>query len=124
MHDDEGQLLIVRRCPRTGTPACGRCRVGGSSSARTTAQPYAVKSSRRPGLHVVVGIRVGTVQRPGRTGSPTTSATTPARWRSRPRPVAGDDASDVRWVSRVELKSLDLVDGLWDALREWGMLPT
>lgn len=39
-------------------------------------------------------------------------------------PVAGDDATEVRWVSRGELKSLDLVDGLWDALREWGMLPS
>jgi hypothetical protein len=30
----------------------------------------------------------------------------------------------VRWVSRVELKSLDLVPGLWDSLQEWGMLPS
>jgi hypothetical protein len=38
-------------------------------------------------------------------------------------PVAGDDAAEVRWADRQELKSLDLVDGLWEALRDWGMLP-
>jgi 8-oxo-dGTP diphosphatase len=38
-------------------------------------------------------------------------------------PVPGDDAAEVRWVTRAELKSLDLTDGLWDALHEWGMLP-
>jgi hypothetical protein len=38
-------------------------------------------------------------------------------------PVPGDDADEVRWAGRAELRSLDLVDGLWDALHEWGMLP-
>jgi hypothetical protein len=38
-------------------------------------------------------------------------------------PVPGDDAAAVRWASRQELKALDLVDGLWEALIEWGMLP-
>ena len=39
-------------------------------------------------------------------------------------PVPGDDAAAVRrGASRRELRHLDLVDGLWDALAEWGMLP-
>jgi hypothetical protein len=38
-------------------------------------------------------------------------------------PVAGDDASEVIWASRGTLKGLDLVDGLWETLHEWGMLP-
>jgi hypothetical protein len=38
-------------------------------------------------------------------------------------PVAGDDAAEVRWVTRQELRSLELSDGLWESLSEWGMLP-
>jgi hypothetical protein len=38
-------------------------------------------------------------------------------------PVAGDDATEVAWADRSQLKAMDLVDGLWDALHEWGMLP-
>jgi hypothetical protein len=68
-------------------------------------------------------MRVGTVQRPGPAGviydirdyaCSLTVVTTP---------VPGDDAAAVRWASRQELKALDLVDGLWEALIEWGMLP-
>ena len=76
------------------------------------------------GLHVAVGMRVGTVASdPGVGGvlydirdyaCAVTGPTTP---------VAGDDASEVRWVSRAELGQLDLVDDLWDALARWGMLP-
>ena len=75
------------------------------------------------GLHVTVGLRVGTVQRPGPGGTlfdirdyacSLTVATTP---------VAGDDAAEVRWSGRRQLEALDLVDGLWDSLAEWGMLP-
>jgi hypothetical protein len=39
-------------------------------------------------------------------------------------PVAGDDAAEVRWVSRRELRDLRLAEGLWEALESWGMLPT
>jgi hypothetical protein len=38
--------------------------------------------------------------------------------------VAGDDAAEVRWASRRDLRTLRLTDGLWDALESWGMLPT
>ena len=37
--------------------------------------------------------------------------------------VAGDDATDARWVPRTELQSLDLAEGLIDALTEWEVLP-
>jgi 8-oxo-dGTP diphosphatase len=75
-------------------------------------------------LHVLVGIRVGTVQRPGPLGVTYDILDYACSLAVPTTPVAGDDATEVRWVSRVELKSLDLVDGLWDALREWGMLPS
>ena len=38
-------------------------------------------------------------------------------------PVAGDDADEVRWAGRPQLEALDLVEGLWESLAEWGMLP-
>ena len=75
------------------------------------------------GLHVTVGIRVGTVVREGPGGSSydirdyACSVTVPTS------PVPGDDADEVRWVTRAELADLDLVDQLWDTLAEWGMLP-
>lgn len=76
------------------------------------------------GLHVVVGTRVGTVQRPGLPPGTTYDIRDYACSLAVPTsPVAGDDAAEVRWVSRRELQALDLVDGLWASLQEWGMLP-
>jgi hypothetical protein len=37
--------------------------------------------------------------------------------------VAGDDASDARWVTRAELLALDTVRDLVDTLAGWGVLP-
>lgn len=76
------------------------------------------------GLHVLVGLRVGTVQRPGPEGVIYDIRDFACSLAVTTSPVAGDDAAEVRWVTRTELKSLDLVDGLWDALHVWGMLPT
>jgi 8-oxo-dGTP diphosphatase len=75
------------------------------------------------GLHVTVGLRVGTVERPAPSGeifdirdyACSLAVVTP--------PVAGDDATEVAWADRAELKGMDLVDGLWEALHDWGMLP-
>jgi 8-oxo-dGTP diphosphatase len=36
---------------------------------------------------------------------------------------AGDDARDVRWCSRAEIRSMLLAPGLLDALTEWDLLP-
>ena len=35
---------------------------------------------------------------------------------------AGDDAADARWVAPAELESLDITEGLIDALTGWGVL--
>ncbi len=123
MHDDEGQLLMVRR---SREPGAGLWSVPGGKVELGEDDRAAVRREvlEETGLHVVVGIRVGTVQRPGPHGLIYDIRDYACSLAVATTPVAGDDASDVRWVSRVELKSLDLVDGLWDALREWGMLPT
>ncbi|MGB8020472.1 MAG: hypothetical protein WCF04_04545 [Candidatus Nanopelagicales bacterium] len=38
-------------------------------------------------------------------------------------PIAGDDAEAARWVTRTELESLPLVEGLVEALTAWSVLP-
>jgi hypothetical protein len=38
-------------------------------------------------------------------------------------PVAGDDAAEVAWVPLGDLTELRLVDGLYDFLREVGVVP-
>lgn len=75
------------------------------------------------GLHVTVGVRVGTVVRPGGSGTTYDIRDYACSVAVQTSPVAGDDAAEVRWVSRGQLRDLDLVDGLWDALQTWGMLP-
>ena len=39
------------------------------------------------------------------------------------RLVAGDDADDARWWALDRLTDLDCVDGLLEALAQWGVLP-
>ena len=38
--------------------------------------------------------------------------------------LAGDDATDARWVTRAELAALDTAPGLVEALASWGLLPS
>lgn len=126
MHDDDGRLLVVLRGRE---PGAGQWSVPGGRVEAGESDEQAVRREvlEETGLHVLVGLRVGTVQRPGPGGvtydirdyaCSLAVATGIVRG-----PVAGDDADEVRWVTRAELGGLDLVAGLWDALHEWGMLP-
>ena len=73
------------------------------------------------GLKVQVGRLIGRVQRPGLNGAVIdirdyAATVTGGTLR------AGDDAADARWVAPGELESLNITEGLIDALTDWGVL--
>jgi 8-oxo-dGTP diphosphatase len=123
VHDDAGRLLVVRRARE---PAAGRWSVPGGRVRPDETDDVAVAREvlEETGLHVLVGMRVGTVARPGPGGTVYDIRDYACSLAAQTTPVAGDDAAEVRWATRDDLRDLDLVDGLWEALAEWGMLPT
>ncbi len=122
VHDDDGRLLVVRRGREPGR---GLWSVPGGRVEPGESDVQAVEREVREetGLHVTVGIRVGTVLRDGPGGEVYDIRDYACAVAVATSPVAGDDADEVRFVSRSELAGLDLVDRLWDTLEGWGMLP-
>ena len=122
VHDDTHRLLMVRRA---NEPGRGLWSIPGGRVERGEDDHEAVcrEVLEETGLHVSVGLRIGTVQRPGPAGVVYDIRDYAAAPKGPTSPVPGDDASEVRWVSRAELATLATADGLIDALSEWGMLP-
>ena len=127
VHDDEARLLVVRRRNEPGrglwSVPGGRVEPGESDAAAVEREVL-----EETGLHVVVGLRVGSVLRDGPAAAGGGRTTYDIRDHAcsvvgPTSPVAGDDAEEVRWVTRDELAGLRLVDQLWDTLAGWGLLP-
>jgi 8-oxo-dGTP diphosphatase len=121
VHDDEHRLLVVRR---GHAPSAGRWSLPGGrvEAGETDAEAVRREVREETGLDVLVGRRVGTVERDGPDGvvyDIRDYACSVTGGRLRP----GDDASEVRWVRRRELLTLDTTDGLVDTLDAWGVLP-
>jgi ADP-ribose pyrophosphatase YjhB (NUDIX family) len=122
VHDDDGRLLLVRRARE---PGLGRWSVPGGRVEPGESDEAAVRREalEETGLHVTVGMLVGTVIRPGPDGELYDIRDYACALAVQTPPVAGDDAAEVRWATRADLDDLDLVDGLWESLADWGMLP-
>ncbi len=123
--DDVGRLLVVLR---GRAPAAGHWSIPGGrvEPGETLEQAAAREAREETGLDVVVHGVVGTVELAGiddEVYAVTDFAATVEGNMAGRAAVAGDDAVDVRWVSRDELRQLPTSPGLLDTLEEWQIWP-
>ena len=86
----------------------------------TDAEALVREMLEETGLAVEVGPLIGSVRRPGLDGAVIDIrdyAATVAGGTLRP----GDDAADARWVEAADLDSLEITEGLIEALTDWGV---
>ena len=118
--DGRGRLLMIKR---GHDPGAGLWSIPGGriEPGETDAEALVREMIEETGLTVEVGRLIGRVQRPGLNGAVIdirdyAATVTGGTLR------AGDDAADARWVAPAELESLDITEGLIDALTGWGVL--
>jgi 8-oxo-dGTP diphosphatase len=114
-------LLLIRR---GRGPAAGEWSVPGGrvEPGETLHEAVVRETAEETALEVVVDRFLGWVERISAEYHYVildfaVTALDPAR-----APVAGDDAAEALWVPRHEVSDLRLVDGLYDALRDWAIL--
>jgi 8-oxo-dGTP diphosphatase len=118
--DGRGRLLMIKR---GHDPGAGLWSIPGGriEPGETDAEALVREMIEETGLTVEVGRLIGRVQRPGLNGAVVDIrdyAATVTGGTLRP----GDDAADARWVALGELASLEITEGLIDALTGWGVL--
>ncbi len=118
--DGQGRLLMIKR---GHDPGAGLWSIPGGriEPGETDAEALVREMIEETGLTVEVGRLIGRVQRPGLNGAVVDIrdyAATVTGGTLRP----SDDAADARWVTPAELESLDITEGLIDALTGWGVL--
>ena len=120
MADGEGRLLMIKRGHE---PGAGLWSIPGGriEPGETDAEAVAREMIEETGLTVEVGRLIGRVQRPGLNGA-VIDIRDYAATVTGGTLHAGDDAADARWVAPGELESLDITEGLIDALTGWGVL--
>ena len=122
VRDGDGRLLLIRRGHPPGeglwTLPGGRVEPGESDVVA-----IARELREETGLRAEIGELIDIVARPG-PGDVVYDiheyAATPVEGGML---RAGDDASDVRWVTELELRALPTTPGLLEALTDWGVLP-
>ena len=118
--DGQGRLLMIKRGHE---PGAGLWSIPGGriEPGETDAEALVREMLEETGLAVEPGRLLGRVQRRGPGGAVIDIrdyAATVVGGTLR----AGDDAADVRWVAATELDSLEITDGLIEALTSWGVL--
>ena len=118
--DEQGRLLMIKRGHE---PGAGLWSIPGGriEPGETDAEALVREMIEETGLAVEVGPLIGRVQRPGLNGTVIDIrdyAATVTGGTLRP----GDDAADARWVQAAELGSLEITEGLIEALTDWGVL--
>ena len=120
IRDDAGRLLMIQRAHEPGQ---GLWSIPGGriEPGETDAEALVREMLEETGLTVEVGRLLGRVRRPFLDGAVIDIgdyAVTVTGGTLRP----GDDAADARWVAAAELNSLEITDGLIEALTDWGVL--
>jgi 8-oxo-dGTP diphosphatase len=123
VHDAAGRLLLIRRGhdPHRGSWSLPGGRVEAGESAERAIEREVREET---GLAVRAGAPVGRVLIPA--GAVTYDVLDLAceLVEADPRPVAGDDADDVRFADAATLERLTCTPRLVETLRSWGVLPT
>jgi len=118
--DGGGRLLMIKRGHE---PGAGLWSIPGGriEPGETDTEALVREMFEETGLAVEVGRLIGRVQRPGPNGTVIDIrdyAATVTGGTLRP----GDDAADARWVETADLDSLEITEGLIEALTSWGVL--
>ena len=121
--DDHGRLLLVKRA---NPPAQGRWSLpGGRQESNETALEGVVREVREEtGIRVEVTREVGTILREAPSGDTYVIRDFLCSISGDARVVAGDDAAEAAFFDVTDLGELATSDGLVDALRGWGLLPS
>jgi len=118
--DEQGRLLMIKRGHE---PGAGLWSIPGGriEPGETDAEALVREMLEETSLTVAVGRLLGRVRRPFLDGTVIDIrdyAVTVTGGTLRP----GDDAADARWIAAADLNSLEITEGLIDALTEWGVL--
>jgi ADP-ribose pyrophosphatase YjhB (NUDIX family) len=120
--DGQGRLLMIKRGRE---PGAGLWSIPGGriEPGETDAEALVREMLEETSLTVQVGRLLGQVRRPGLNGAVIDIrdyTATVIGGTLHP----GDDAADARWVAAGDMDSLEITDGLIEALTDWGVLGT